>query len=251
MNPFLEDLDAANYDSARPYFHPLVIRRLADFFQQRRLTAALDVACGTGHSTQALVELAEVVVGLDSSALMLQRARRRGVIPYVRGLAERLPFPAGAFNLVTVGLGFHWFDRTPFLGEAHRVLRQPGWLALYDSGFAGVMKENPEFGGWRDEYVRRFPAPYRNREPLSDEFLAGVGFRQVFGETFAHTEAYSLEQLMAYLKSQTNVIAALREGRETRETVSDWLRATLTPLFKGPTGTFEYQGWVLLFAKDG
>jgi SAM-dependent methyltransferase len=249
MNPFLDGVDPADYDNARPYFHPLVFERLADFFQQRRLCAALDVACGTGQSTEALAGLAEFVVGLDASVVMLRGARGRGVISYVCGLAELLPFPAGAFDLITVGNGFHWFDLARFLGEAHRVLRQPGWLLLYGSGVCGGMRENEAFAGWLAEYHRRFPSP--PREPLSAEALAEAGFRLVLSETIVHEETYSLDELIAHLKSYSNLITALREGRETPETLSSWLRASLAPMFRGPTGTFEYRGWVVLFEKDG
>jgi SAM-dependent methyltransferase len=248
MNPFLDGVDPADYDSARPYFHPLVFERLADFFQRRKLSAALDVACGTGQSTEALGALAEFVVGLDASAVMLRGARGRGVIPYVRGLAEQLPFPAGTFDLVTVGNGFHWFELGRFLSEARRVLRQPGWLLLYGSGVCGGMRENPAFAGWLAEYHRRFPSP--PREPLSADALAEAGFRLVLSETPVHYETYSLDQLVAHFKTYSNLITALREGRETPETLSNWLRASLAPMFRGPTGTFEYQGWVVLFAKD-
>ena len=248
MNPFLDGVDPAHYDNARPYFHPLVFQRLADFFPQRRLCVALDVACGTGQSTEALAGLAEFVVGLDASAVMLRGARRCGVIPYVCGVAEFLPFPAGVFDLVTVGNGFHWFDLAAFLREAHRVLREPGWLLLYGSGVCGGMRENPAFAGWLAEYHRRFPSP--PRETLSAEFLAERGFRLVLSETLVHEETYGLDELIAHLKSYSNLITALRDGRESDEPLSGWLRASLAPMFRGPTGTFEYRGWVVLFAKD-
>jgi SAM-dependent methyltransferase len=249
VNPFHDGVDPADYDSARPYFHPLVFQGVADFFGQRRLQAALDVACGTGQSTEALTALAEFAVGLDASVVMLRGARCLGIIPYVLGLAEQLPFPAGAFDLVTVGNGFHWFDLAPFLREAHRVLRQPGWLLLYGSGVCGGMRENPAFVGWLADFHRRFPSP--PREPLSAKSLADAGFRQALSETLVHTETYSLDQLIAHLTTYSNLITALQDGRETPETLSSWLRASLAPMFPGLTGTFEYQGWVLLFAKEG
>lgn len=249
MNPFLNGVDPADYDSARPYFHPVVFRRLADFFQKQRLRDALDVACGTGQSTEALGALAKFVVGLDASAVMLRGARLRGVIPYVRGLAEHLPFSAGAFDLVTVGNGFHWFDLAAFLREAHRVLRQPGWLLLYGSGVCGGMRENPAFADWLKEFHRRFPSP--PREPLSAAVLADAGFRQALSETPVHTVTYNLDQLIAHLSTYSNLITAVQDGRETPESLSGWLRASLAPMFRGTTGTFEYQGWMLLFERDG
>jgi ubiquinone/menaquinone biosynthesis C-methylase UbiE len=102
MNPFSDAMDARTYDAARPYFHPLVFERLAGVCPGR-FPVALDVACGTGQSTQALAAVSAVTVGIDASVAMLRHARRRDVIPYVRGQAECLPFPDSTFDLVTVG----------------------------------------------------------------------------------------------------------------------------------------------------
>jgi ubiquinone/menaquinone biosynthesis C-methylase UbiE len=129
MNPFLEHVNPANYDRARPYFHPSVLRRFAELLQQPRLASSLDVACGTGQSTAALAAVSDVVVGVDSSAVMLKHARRREATTYIQGTAEQLPFCAGTFDLVTVGLDLHWFNRDAFLREAHRVLRNNAWLS--------------------------------------------------------------------------------------------------------------------------
>jgi hypothetical protein len=110
------------------------------------------------------------------------------------------------------------------------------------------MRENPAFAGWLAEYHRRFPSP--PREPLSAKALAKAGFRQVLSEAPVHSETYSLDELIAHFKTYSNLITALQQGRETPETLSSWLGASLAPMFRGPTGTFEYQGWLLLFAKD-
>ena len=74
-NHFLEDLEAADYDRARPYFHPLVFTRLAQLVPVHALGRVLDVACGTGQSTEAMGGVCSSVIGLDASAAMLRRAR--------------------------------------------------------------------------------------------------------------------------------------------------------------------------------
>lgn len=247
MNPFLEDIDAEEYDAARPYFHPVVFERLAHVFGGRFATA-LDVACGTGQSTEALAAVSTLAVGLDASPGMLQRARRREIIPYIRGRAEQLPFRDHAFDMVTVGLGLHWFERQAFLSEANRVLRRGGWLLVYDSGFCGRMQENAAFADWVDRYRQRFPAPPRDDEPTASTVLQRMGFTAVVSDRFVHREVYDLEQLVRYLETQSNVrIAIQREPEEA----SAWLRNTLEPLFPAERATFEYEGWSLLFRKAG
>ena len=82
----------------------------------------LDVACGTGFLTR---HLRGDVVGLDSSAAMLEIARGR--VPgaeLVHGDALGLPFADGSFDRV---LTAHFYghlegaERRTFLGEARRV----------------------------------------------------------------------------------------------------------------------------------
>lgn len=243
MNPFLEDIDAEKYDAARPYFHPVVFERLASVLSGRFATA-LDVACGTGQSTEALAAVSTLAVGLDASSAMLQCARRRDVIPYVRGRAERLPFRDDAFDMVTVGLGLHWFERYAFLSEANRVLRRGAWLLVYDSGFCGRMKENPAFGIWIDWFRQRFPAPPRDDEPTASVVLERLGFTTVVSDRFVHSEVYDLEQLVGHLMTQSNVRVA-----GEHEEASAWLRKTLQPLFSSERATFEYEGWSLLLQK--
>jgi ubiquinone/menaquinone biosynthesis C-methylase UbiE len=120
---YFESRDAAErYVGGRPYFHPLVIKKIRDFLRLREpIPLALDVACGTGQSTVALKEISSRVVGTEVSREMLTLAREAGV-RYVEAPAEDLPFADGSFQLITVALAFHWFDRPRFLAEARRVL---------------------------------------------------------------------------------------------------------------------------------
>lgn len=245
MNPFQDVMDARAYDAARPYFHPLVFKRLARV-RPDRFPVALDVACGTGQSTQALAAVSAMAVGLDASVAMLRHARRRDVIPYVRGQAESLPFPDSTFDIVTVGLGLHWFDRVTFLSEARRVLRPGAWLLVYDSGFCERMLENPAFSAWVQAYREQFPAPPRNDAPMEGDALERAGFKTVLSDTFVHREVYDLDQLVSYLKTQSNVLMQLRQAPEA---VVDWLRGTLRPFFVAERATLEYQGWMLLLQR--
>jgi ubiquinone/menaquinone biosynthesis C-methylase UbiE len=191
------------------------------------------------------------VVGLDASAGMLHGARHRDVISYVQGRAEQLPFSDRAFDILTVGLGLHWFERNAFLSEASRVLRRGAWLLVYDSGFCGRMKENPAFSDWVTRYRERFPAPQRDDRPTAPEVLDRFGFTAMVSDRFAHSEVYDLEQLVQYLQTQSNIRLALKRKHVTLEEVSAWLRSTLRPLFPTERATFEYKGWSLLMQRAG
>ena len=102
----------------------------------------LDVAAGTGDFAISLARQPSIshVVGLDSTAEMLARARpktrRRDLaqsVSFVLGDAHHLPFPDGHFAAVTVGFGIRNFtDIGRALKEMERVIRPGGRVAVLE-----------------------------------------------------------------------------------------------------------------------
>jgi ubiquinone/menaquinone biosynthesis C-methylase UbiE len=86
----------------------------------------LDVGTGTGVFAEAFAARGLRVEGLDVNAEMLAAARQ--LVPQVtfrEGLAESLPYPDHAFDIVFHGLVFHETDdRLQALKEAARVARR-------------------------------------------------------------------------------------------------------------------------------
>lgn len=246
-NHFLESRAADGYDTFRPYFHPLVFGRLSELTSHRRFDQALDVACGTGQSSVAMAATGTTVVGLDASAAMLRHARRRG-IACVQASAESLPYADRCVDLVAVGLAFHWFDQPAFLREARRVLRPDGVLLTYNSWFAGIMDGSTAFPEWYLEYLQRYPAPPRHAAPLASEVVRACGFREVASERFSHEHPFTRDAFVGYLKTQSNVTAAIERGATTEEHVTRWLLDTLEPLFSDPRATFRYDGALTVYA---
>lgn len=245
------NFDAANYDSARPYFHPNVYSRLRNVLPEPLPHWALDVACGTGHSAEALLDIADNVAALDASPAMLSCARRRGEIRYVQGLAEKLPFHSDLFEMLTVGLAVHWFDQRSFLREAHRVLRSGGWLVVFDSGFCEKMRGQSDFQHWLEEYRDRFPSPPRARDTLNVELVREADFFPFHSEPIVHLTEHTVEGLAAYALSQSGVINALLSGHASENEVRDWLRRTLRQLFRSNTEICEHRGWLWLYRNGG
>lgn len=149
----------------------------------------LDICCGTGDMTAALLALrpagGEPVTGLDFSAEMLHLAESKyksANVRWVEGDAMALPFADASVDLVTSAFGFRNLrNYAAGLAEIYRVLRpggaigilecnQPGGMsgALYNLYFQRVL---PVVGGWisgdRAAYqylpasVQRFPRPPR------------------------------------------------------------------------------------------
>jgi SAM-dependent methyltransferase len=233
MNFFSYKSAAERYPRGRPYFHPLVVERIRDFLSlSRPVRRAIDVGCGTGLSTTALKEVAESVVGVDTSPEMIRLAGRDGRIAYAVADALRLPFNQGVFELMTLSSAFHWLDRKAFLREAARVLGPSGWLVVYDNYFAGRMEENPAFQKWyREVHLVKYPAPARAPLSFGVEDSGNEGFHLARRDEYQNRINFSVEGLTDYLTTQSNVIAAVEGGTQELGEVRVWLRENLEPLF--------------------
>jgi demethylmenaquinone methyltransferase/2-methoxy-6-polyprenyl-1,4-benzoquinol methylase len=92
----------------------------------------LDLAAGTGVSTQELARSGAYVVGVDLSLGMLHQGRRsRPEVPLLAGDALALPFPDGSFDAVTISFGLrNVVDTAGALREMARVTRPGGRLVV-------------------------------------------------------------------------------------------------------------------------
>ncbi|MGL4611584.1 MAG: class I SAM-dependent methyltransferase [Trueperaceae bacterium] len=216
------------------------------------LASALDVACGTGQSTRALSAIAREVTGTDLSEEMLTFAKQEETtnIHYVQSPAEQLPFPDATFDLITVSLAFHWFDRKRFFLEAARGLKDKGWLVIYSNNFASMMKANPDFEPFaKNVYLQRYSPP-RNSETFTLEDVKRFGFAFASHETYSNEISFTPETLANYLMTQSNVIAKLEGGSEHAEDIYTWLIKALTPLMPEGHGFFTFKGDVLYLQKQ-
>jgi len=108
---------------------------------------ALDVACGTGRGVLVLRERSALVVGVDGTLEMLQRARAKADKPgscFCRANAAELPFPDATFDLVSCLNFLHLFpgkaEKARFVFEIGRVLK-PGGIAVieFDNALHGLL----------------------------------------------------------------------------------------------------------------
>jgi ubiquinone/menaquinone biosynthesis C-methylase UbiE len=249
MNYFHPKTAAERYAKGRPDFHSNTIQHIKDYLQlDKKLTNALDIACGTGLSTKALLAIATNVYGTDTSREMLNLAVQPGNIHYSIAPAEQQPFSDNYFDLITVSSGVHWFDIDRFLAEANRILKSRAWLVLYENYFIAEMPGYDQFTNWfREVYLDKFPSPPRNNDyPWTNEHLEPKNFNFVKEERFKNAIAFNKQQLALYFTTQSNIIAAVEKGETTYEAVEAWLGRELASFFDDDdtARTINYGNWI-------
>jgi SAM-dependent methyltransferase len=253
VNYFADGMDAARYAKARPDIHRTAVERFLGLAEiEPPLSLALDVGCGTGQSTIVLAKIAKRVIGIDPSLDMLSHAAQHPNVEYRQSAAEKTPFCDARFDLITAAQAYHWFNHGAFLSESYRVLRVPGWLLVYTSWFTGEMKDEPTFSDWfKGEYLRRYPAPPRDRTPITEELAERHGFVFRGEDEFSNQVGMTIDRFTDYQLSTTNVIAAVREGEERFDDAARWLLASLGPYFPDECErVFLFSGKMWCLAKS-
>jgi SAM-dependent methyltransferase len=142
--------DAAGYETYVGHWSRSVAPRFLDWLELSTGLRWLDVACGTGAVTAAILERfnPEEVVGLDASADYLASAQascRHRRVRFVVGDACVLSFPSTSFDVSVSGLALNFTASDRALAEQHRVVRPGGMIAAYVWDYAGEY-----------EFARRF-----------------------------------------------------------------------------------------------
>ena len=240
VNYFVAPESAHRYAANRPRGHARVLALMEQALHGGLpVERALDVGCGAGHSTVALLPYARGIEGVDSSSEMLGLAPRHERIAYRKGHAEALPCRSGEYDLVTVSSAYHWFDHERFLGEAARVLKPGGWLVLYKAGSTGKLPGRPDFEFWRREVLNaRYPKVARNGEPLTGERAAQFGFTETYCEKTTHSRRYTITEYVENLLTHSSVVRVVDGGQEPVGAAREWLRTELAAFF--PEGVAEF-----------
>ncbi len=161
----------------------------------------LDLCCGTGDLTAALLRLrprgAEPITGLDFSTAMLDRARskfRGANVIWVQGDAMHLSYADDSFDLVTSAFGFrNLTNYADGLAEIHRVLAPGGQIGILEANqpdglrgwgygiyfhhllprLGGMISGQPAAYRYLPDSVMRFPRPQQMLGMMRD-----AGFEQ-------------------------------------------------------------------------
>ncbi len=228
--PYDSERLAAAYAHDRPPLHERILSTIAaDIGITTPVPLALDIGCGAGLSTVALLPHTERVVGIDPSIVMVAAGRRDvpGITLLV-GDAERLPFRASGFNLVTAAGAINYTDRSRSVPELSRVLAPGGTIALYD--FGEGTPDSKALADWQQAFDRRLPRiegyalDVRTLE-YEASGLTLTGFRDL-----RIPIAMTMESYLAFAMSSTRIEVAIARGDSERR-IREWCEESLPAVF--------------------
>ena len=145
-------------------------RAVVEALDMRPGERLLDLAAGTGTSTEPFTDAGVLAVPCDFSLGMLRVGRRRRPdLPFVAGDATRLPFADGAFDAVTISFGLRNVgDPAAALAEMRRVTRHGGRLVVCEFS-------HPSWAPFREVYtrylMRALPAVARKVSSSPDSYV--------------------------------------------------------------------------------
>ncbi len=153
------DRNADRYDDVTRYNREAA-ERLVRALPPGDYGSLLDVGCGTGFATVAMVErfATAEVTGVDISAQMLERMRAKlAVLPEVEAqlhVADVLAMPAldAAFDCVLASMALHWFPR-----RAEAIAAMAGKVA--PGGVLGIVAPGPGHDFEYTEVLRTVTPP--------------------------------------------------------------------------------------------
>jgi SAM-dependent methyltransferase len=202
----------------------------------------LDVGCGTGALTQAILDLADpgAVLGVDPSADFLAAAGQitDPQVGFAIGDAGALPVASDAYDVVIAGLVLHFVpDPQPAVQEMMRTARRGGSVAAYVWDFAGERQFTRYL--WRAATALdpaasaqdpSLQAPMCQPEPLTALF-AGTGLQDVTQHAavvptvFRDFDDYWQPHLLGGSSPAQRYVASLGDGQRTA--LRERLHATL------------------------
>ncbi|RMG21230.1 MAG: class I SAM-dependent methyltransferase [Bacteroidetes bacterium] len=123
-------ITARHYAAYRPPLHAMILKNcLQDKAPYRK---GLDIGCGTGHSTMALLNYCRQLVGLDPSPDMIQNAQTHPRIQYVLAHAGQTGLAENSFDLITFVGSLFYAKSQAVVDEICRIGADGASVLVYD-----------------------------------------------------------------------------------------------------------------------
>jgi SAM-dependent methyltransferase len=224
----LFDAIAEDYDRFRPTYPPALV----DEACARLAPGAwvLEIGCGTGQLTAALVARGLRVAAVDPGPNMIALARRHApAASFELGRFEDVDLPDGAFAAVFSATALHWVDPDVGWAKVARVLAPGGLLALLWHVGGSLELDDDVLGAWRAVVPEAADWGARDDETLwagararlgnVSEVWAWLGKREV-----AHPQAAELFEDVRITKLPVDIARTIDEEIGQIRTTSAYLR---------------------------
>jgi ubiquinone/menaquinone biosynthesis C-methylase UbiE len=180
----------------------------------------LEIGCGTGAVTRALAGWPGVgqVVGVDPSATFIAKAREFSAdvanASFQVEDGRALSFEDDSFQVVVVHTTLcHVPEPQKLLSEAYRVLRQGGWLAVFDGDYATATVSTGDFDPL-DVCVDAFRSSFVHDKWLVrrlPDLIAKSGFCVMPARSHGYIEGPEAGYLLSWVDRGADVL--LQQGR--------------------------------------
>jgi SAM-dependent methyltransferase len=190
---------ASGYARYRPHYPPELFRYLAGVAPAHDL--AWDCGTGSGQAASGLVAHFAHVIATDPSPAQLSNAVEHPQITYRQATAEESGLNAASADLITVAQALHWFDIDRFHGEARRVLKPRGVLAVWSYALCRI---SPALDSIIDEFYDGIVGPYwpRERRIVDDGYRSlHFPFSELDPPRFNISQQWALPDLLGYLRT--------------------------------------------------
>ena len=243
-------LTASDYALHRAGFPVELIDRLTARGIARPDARVVDLGTGTGSLARLFAQHGCDVTGVDIAPSLIEQARRldreAGVeIDYVERPAEATELPSAAFDVVSAGQCWHWFDRPAAAREVARLLVSAGsvviahfdWLPIAGNVVAAteeiILRYNPQW-------------PYAARAGLYPQWLTDLqtaGFLDIETFSFDVMASYSREAWVGRVRASAPIAGTL--GEEAVRACSNELTAMLAESFPGDPLAVPHRVWAV------
>jgi SAM-dependent methyltransferase len=197
------------YDRARPSYPPELFADLRALTDGDQL---LEIGCGTGKATAALVAAGFDVTCVELSDRLAAVARRN--VPEARiEVADVERWHGGPFDVAAAFTAFHWL--VDGYATAARLLRARGSLAVVKT--VHVLGDDRFFVDAQEDYDAVVPSPENRPPPLPDEVEAlelRPPFELVADRRYVREIVYTPDELVAVLSTYSGNIALPTEQRD-------------------------------------
>lgn len=202
---------AKDYQKYRGTYNKKVYTLLASLIKKPSAGSTipiLDLGCGTGISTEPLVDIKQSeVIGCDPDSLMLKEARvsaqKKGLpIKYIEGKAEKIPLKDDSLAGIISAAAFHWFANERTMKEIKRVLMKNGIFFVFWK--LSAKTSNPTIGGEIYKKYKWHGIPHKLRIPENVKAIfQNAGFRKIKTATIPYTEKRTIKDSVGLIKTSS------------------------------------------------